>query len=162
MASCRKTQTGLHLHLEANEVDLIRFLGKKLRRLMEHGDSSQSGLRSFYPSQQRERDPESVPTDLEGEMDRELMHLRLRRIESIQNTLLNREDADAELDVILDETQTDIWLAYLADLRLLLSAVIGITPENPDPFMDRDREDWTMEMNMYEFLSVLQEWLLAT
>ena len=162
MASCHKTEEGLHLCLEANEVDLIRFLGKELRRLMEHGDPAQASLRSFYPSQQRKRDPESVATDLEGEMDKELMRLRVRRIESIQNILLNREDLDAELDVTLDETQTDIWLAYLADLRLLLSAVIGITPENPDPFMGTDREDWTLEMKMYEFLSVLQEWLLAS
>lgn len=161
MASCHKTEEGLHLCLEANEVDLIRFLGKELRRLMENGDPSQSSLRSFYPSQQRKRDPESVPTDVEGEMDLELMKLRLRRIESIQNSLLNRQDPAANLDVTLDATQTDIWLAYLADLRLLLSAVIGITPENPDPFMGTDHEDWTMEMKMYEFLSVLQEWLLA-
>ncbi len=162
MASCHKTEEGLQLCLEANEVDLIRFLGKDLSRLMEHGDPTQPNLRSFYPSQQRERDPESVATDLEGEMDLELMRHRLRRIESIQNTLLNREDLTAELEVCLDETQTDIWLAYLADLRLLLSAVIGIIPENPDPFMGKDHDEWTMEMKMYEFLSVIQEWLLAS
>jgi hypothetical protein len=160
MASCHKSEAGIHLCLESNEVDLIHFLGRELRRLMEHGDSKPVILQSFYPSLQRERDPESVPTDLEGEMDRELMLLRLQRIEDIQKTLLDRKDKHDGLDLILDETQHDIWLAYLADLRLLLSAVIGITPENPDPFMEKDRPDWTMEMNMYEFLSVLQECLL--
>ncbi|MEX2382040.1 MAG: DUF2017 family protein [Opitutales bacterium] len=162
MASCHKTEAGIQLCLEANEVDLIRFLGRELRRLMEHGDASQTGLRPFYPSLQRQRDPESVPSDLEEEMDKELMRLRLARIETIQDSLLAQRESGGDLNVILDETQTDIWLAYLADLRLLLSVVIGITPRDPDPFVDRDREDWTMEMNMYEFLSVIQEWLLQS
>jgi len=37
---------------------------------------------------------------------------------------------------------------------------VGINQQNPDPFMDEDPADWTMEMKMYQFLSVLQEWIL--
>jgi hypothetical protein len=69
-------------------------------------------------------------------------------------------ETDEGLDVVLEQTRCDVWLAYLADLRLLLAEVIGITRENPDPFMDGEPEDWTLEMQMYHFLSVLQEWML--
>ena len=97
--------------------------------------------------------------DLEVPMEAELLLHRLERIERIQKELVGQSD-DQPLDLYLDETQSDIWLAYLADLRLLLAEVIGITQGNPDPFTEEDPEEWTMEMQMYHFLSVLQEWIL--
>jgi len=141
-------------------VDLIHFLGRELRRLVEKGDSTNQSLRPFYPSMQRQLDPESVMAGLEVDMDEALMRTRLERILEVQESLLHRDDETDVLQVTLDETTTDIWLAYLADLRLLLSAVVGITQENPDPFLEQEEEAWTVEMKMYEFLSVLQEWLL--
>ncbi|WFB37531.1 DUF2017 family protein [Kiritimatiellota bacterium B12222] len=161
MASCLKTPEGIQLSLEANEVDLIHFLGRELRRMLDQGDPTYPSLRPFHPSLQRAGDPESALTGLEEDMDKALMMIRLERIEGIQEELLHRDAGTDVLQVTMDEARTDLWLAYLADLRLLLSAVIGITPENPDPFMDQNEEDWTMEMKMYEFLSVLQEWLLG-
>ncbi len=161
MASCRKSSEGIQLTLEANEVDLIHFLGRELRRLVENGDPRHQSLRPFLPSLQRQRDPESVISGLEKDMDDALMRSRLDRIEEVQGELLHR-DADTDvLQVTLNENEADTWLAYLADLRLLLSAVVGITPENPDPFTEQDEEGWTIEMKMYEFLSVLQEWILC-
>lgn len=161
MASCRRSPEGIQLTLEVNEVDLIHFLGRELRRLVENGDPRHQSLRPFLPSLQRERDSESVVSGLENDMDRALITARLDRIEDIQKELLHRDQDMDVLQVTLDENAADIWLAYLADLRLLLSAVVGITPENPDPFSEQNEADWTIEMKMYEFLSVLQEWILG-
>ena len=160
MSSCIRISDGIQLTLEANEVDLIHFLGRELRRLLEKGDQNKLSLLSFHPSRQRALDPESVHTGLEEDMDEALMVFRLDRIQEIQQELLHRDDETDHLQVILDEQRTDLWLAYLADLRLLLAAVIGIRQDNPDPFSEQSEEDWTLEMKMYEFLSVLQEWLL--
>jgi hypothetical protein len=161
MASCRKLPEGIQLTLEANEVDLIHFLGKELRRLVENGDPQHQSLRPFLPSLQRQRDSESVVSGLESDMDVALMKARIDRIEGIQKELLHRDHETDVLQVTMDETAADIWLAYLADLRLLLSAVVGISPDNPDPFLEQEEADWTIEMKMYEFLSVLQEWILG-
>lgn len=159
MATCRKTRQGIDVTLSAHEVDLIRFLGGELRRLLEHGDPEQGILKPFHPQQQRRDDPEAAATELDASMDAELMLHRLRRIEEVQEELLRDATEDEGLRVSLTEARADIWLAYLADLRLLLSAVIGITPEEPDPIGD-DEDEWTMEMRMYVFLSALQEWLI--
>lgn len=161
MASCQKSPQGLRLNLEANEVDLMHFLGRELRRMLEDGDPEHHSLKSFFPAQQRIQDAESVVSGLEGDLDRALMLARLERIESVQEELLHRDEDTEVLQILLEEDKADIWLAYLTDLRLLLSAVVGITPENPDPFSGQDEEDWTLEMKMYEFLSVLQEWILG-
>lgn len=141
-------------------MDLIHFLGKELRRLVENGDPRHESLRPFLPSLQRQQDPQSVASGLENDMDLALMQSRVARIEGIQQELLHRDHETEVLQVTLDEEGADIWLAYLGDLRLLLSAVVGITPDNPDPFLAHE-EDWTIEMKMYEFLSVLQEWILG-
>ncbi|MGA0369969.1 MAG: hypothetical protein ACO3N7_11035, partial [Kiritimatiellia bacterium] len=79
MASCRKTPQGIQLTLEANEVDLIHFLGRELTRLVENGDPTHHSLRPFHPTQQRERDPESVVAGLEADLDLALMQTRLER-----------------------------------------------------------------------------------
>lgn len=160
MAKCTTQESGIRLELEANEADLLRFMGRELCRLLESGKEGGQKLTAFSPIRQRENDEQAVVGDLEAPMEAELMFHRLKRIESIQEELLQGSDAGQGLDLSLDETQCDIWLAYLADLRLLLAEVIGITPENPDPFMEDDPEEWTLEMKMYEFLSVLQEWIL--
>lgn len=160
MASCIRTPKGIQLTLEANEVDLIHFLGRELGRLLEKGEKTHLDLQAFNPSKQRERDTESVCAGLEEDMDLALMSYRLDRIQRVQEELLHREDETDVLQVTLDENRMDLWLAYLADLRLLLATVIGIVPENPDPFSEQDEASWTVEMKMYEFLSVLQEWLL--
>lgn len=146
--------------LQPNEADLLRFMGRELRRLLEHGQQEGQKLTAFSPSRQREKDAEAVVGDLEGSMELELMYHRLSRIESVQEELFAGSEAEQGLDVVLDQTRCDVWLAYLADLRLLLAEVIGIDRENPDLFLDNDPEDWTLEMQMYHFLSVLQEWIL--
>jgi hypothetical protein len=158
MAKCQTTPDGILLNLHANEVAVLRFLGRELRRLLENGDPDQGILKPFYPAQQRESDPESVGGDLDMAMDIELLTHRLHRIESVQDELLGACDEEGLVDVF-DETHVDIWLAYLTDLRLLVATVIGITPEDPDP-MDEDPEQWTMEEEIYGFLSMLQEGLL--
>jgi hypothetical protein len=139
-------------------VDVLRFLGRELHRLLEFGDPEQGVLKPFHPRQQRGADPECVPTELDRDMDDALMQHRLERIGEVQETLL--KDAEEGLDELFTEARLDIWLAYLADLRLLVSAVIGITPENPDP-IDADPAEWTMEEEMYVFLSALQEGLIV-
>ena len=159
MASCRKTRNGIELTLVSNEVDLLRFLGGELRRLLEHGDPDQGILKPFHPQQQRRDDPEAVSTELDGSMDAELLLHRLKRIEEVQEELLREAEEDQGLRVVLTQARADTWLAYLADLRLLLSAVIGITPEEPDP-IGEDEEEWTIEMRMYVFLSAMQEWMI--
>jgi hypothetical protein len=146
--------------LEAHEVNVMRFLGRELRRLLEYGDPEQGVLKPFHPMQQRGADPECVPSELDQDMDMELMRCRLDRIDAIQEHLLRVEEEEAALEQVLSETDLDNWLAYLTDLRLLVSAVIGITPENPDP-LDPDPDEWTMEQEMYVFLSALQEGLLG-
>jgi len=159
MARCTSSKNGIHLELEANEADLLRFTGRELRRLLKNGNQGGQKLTAFSPTRQRENDEMAVVGDLEVPMEAELLLHRLERIERIQKELVGQSD-DQPLDLYLDETQSDIWLAYLADLRLLLAEVIGITQGNPDPFTEEDPEEWTMEMQMYHFLSVLQEWIL--
>jgi|GEM_PF-1069150 len=162
MATCARTDDGIELTLTPNEVDLLRFLGGELRRLLEHGDPDQGILKPFHPRQQRRDDPEAVNTDLDHAMEAELLLHRLERISGVQDELLSEveaEEREEALRVVLSEARADIWLAYLADLRLLLGAVLGITPENPDP-MDEDPEEWTLEMRMYVFLSALQEGMI--
>lgn len=159
MAQCTRTPNGIQLRLEPQEVELLRFLGRELRRLLEHGDPDHGALRPFQPRQQRGADPENAATELDEAMDAELMRLRLERIEEVRERLLREVGEDEELEEVFSEAELDVWLAYLADLRLLVSAVIGITPEDPDP-IDPDPREWTMEEEMYIFLSALQEGVL--
>ena len=160
MAKCKAVSDGIRLELEPNETDLLRFLGRELGRLLESSGENGQNLAAFSPSRQREADREAVLGDLEEPMEAELLLHRLKRIESVQEELLEGSEAGQALNVVLDEARSDVWLAYLADLRLLLAKVIGITPENPVPFTELNPNDWTLEMKMYEFLSVLQEWIL--
>lgn len=160
MARCTSSKKGVHLELEANEVDLMRFMGKELRRLLEKSkDDGGVPLQSFSPTLQLENDFEAEPCALMGEMEKELILHRLNRIEEMQADLLDGTE-EGRVELHLDETRADLWLAYLSDIRLLLAEVIGITPLNPDPFSEQDPDDWTLEMKMYEFLSVLQELIL--
>ena len=161
MARCRSSRKGVHLELEPNETDLMRFMGKELRRLLEKGKEDETGvpLQSFSPTLQLEHDLEAEPCSLMGEMEQELILHRLNRIEETQADLLGGNE-EGRVELLLDETRADLWLAYLSDIRLLLAEVIGITPLNPDPFSESDPDDWTLEMKMYEFLSVLQELIL--
>lgn len=159
MATCKRTRKGIRIKLEAHEVDVLKFLGRELRRLLEFGDPEQGVLKPFHPVQQRGADPESVSTELDGAMDAELMRRRMERIGEVQKTLLEAAEEERGLNEVFSEARLDTWLAYLADLRLLVSAVVGITPENPDP-IDDDPAEWTMEEEMYVFLSALQEGLV--
>lgn len=159
MARCKKHSEGLQLELEANEADLLRFMGRELGRLLENGRQNGQQVTAFSPLRQREQDEHAVTGDLESPLEADLFAHRLQRIESVQEELMEGSVPGRRLKVILDEIRCDIWLAYLTDVRLLLAEVIGITPEDPDPF-DDDPEDWTLEMRMYQFLSVLQEWIL--
>lgn len=160
MARCSKHSEGICLELEPNEADLLRFMGRELCRLLENTREQGQQLKAFSPNLQRKQDEQAVAGDLEAPMEAELLFHRLKRIETVQTELLDGSDAGKKLSVVLDETRSDVWLAYLADLRLLLAEVIGIAPGKPDPFLEEDQEEWTLEMKMYQFLSVLQEWIL--
>jgi hypothetical protein len=127
--------------------------------LLENGDPEQGILKPFFPSLQRRDDPEAVVNELDEAMDADLLQHRLERIRSVEEELL-ADCRDGRLDALLTAERMDIWLSYLADLRLLVSTVIGITPENPDP-MDPDPDEWTMEQSIYAFLSALQEGMVG-
>lgn len=159
MARCARTPEGIRLRLEPQEVELLRFLGRELRRLLEYGDPDHGVLKPFHPRQQRGADPENASTGLDEAMDEELMRLRLERIGEVRRELLRDVEEGEGLDAVFSEARLDTWLAYLADLRLLVSTVIGICPEEPDP-IDPDPREWTMEEEMYVFLSALQEGLI--
>ncbi len=159
MAKCKATRNGIRLILSDGEVDVIRFLGRELTRLLENGDPEQGILKPFFPSLQRKDDPMSVSNELDEAMDTDLMRHRLERIQVVEEELL-ADCREGALDAILTEERLDSWLSFLTDLRLLVSTVIGISPGNPEP-MDPDPEEWTMEEKIYEFLTALQEGMVG-
>jgi hypothetical protein len=160
MARCNTEEKGIRLELEPNEADLLRFMGRELCRLLENSKEGGQKLTAFSPIRQRENDEQAVVGDLEAPMEAELLFHRLKRIETVQTELLDGSEAGQRLNVLLDDVRADVWLAFLADLRLLLAEVIGIAAGKPDPFMEEEQDEWTLEMKMYQFLSVLQEWIL--
>jgi hypothetical protein len=160
MFRCVKTAEGLRIDLGANEVNLFLFLGRELRRLLEKGDPDQAMLKPFHPGKQRADDPHAVRAEMDAGMDADLMQYRLARIETIQKELLPAETKGKRLRLVLDETRTDLWLAYLADMRLLVGTVIGFSVEDPMPYPEDDPDQWTQEIHMYHFLSYVQEEIL--
>ncbi len=159
MAWCRKTVEGVRLHLDVSETRLLAYLGRQLRRMLSSGDPRAAALRAFHPSQQRVRDPEAFASELDAEMDAALMRHRLDRIESMAKEMSDPENPEG-LTLVLGPERVDIWLAYLADLRLLLGGVMGISAENGNRIGEGNPEDWSTETRMYVFLSGLQENLL--
>ncbi len=160
MFRCVKTEKGFVITLGPKEVELFQFLGRELRRLLEHGDPAQSLLRPFHPSRRRHETPDAVHAELDGAMDEELLRFRLERVEAVQRELLPRDRSHGPLRLLLDEARLDTWLAYLTDLRLLVGTVIGFSPDNPLPYPEDDPETWTREIHIYHFLSAVQEHLL--
>lgn len=163
MAWCRRHPEGLVLHLHAREVNLLRFLGRELRRLLENADMSRGEMTGFSPARQRAQDPQAAWTELDESMDAELMQYRLERLETVQRELLGDAPVDeAEgLTLTLTPERTDTWLAWITDLRLLLAVVLNLTPENPDRLDRLPPEEWLLEHRMYFFLSELQELMIA-
>jgi len=162
MAWCRRHPDGLLLHLHAREVNLLRFLGRELRRLLEGGDMSRSEMSAFSPGLQRAADPKASDGELDEILECELLNYRLERIETVRKDLLGEEEVDEEHGMTLTLTmeQADSWLAWITDLRLLLAVVLNLTPENPQTLDDLDPEQWLLEHRMYFFLSELQELML--
>jgi hypothetical protein len=156
---CRKTVDGVRLHLDVSETRLLAYLGRQLRRMLASGDPRAAALRAFHPPQQRDRDPEAFASEMDADMDAALMRHRLERIDSMAAEMPDPEDPDG-LTLVLGPERADSWLAYLADLRLLLGGVLGITTENGNRIGEGDPADWTPETRMYVFLSALQENLL--
>lgn len=159
MATCKATRKGIQLVLSEGEVDVIRFLGRELTRLLENGDPDQGILKPFFPSLQRKDDPMAVSNDLDEAMDADLMRHRIERIQEVEEELL-ADCKEGALDTVLSDERLDCWLSFLTDLRLLVSTVIGISDEDPDP-LDADPDEWTMEEKIYVFLSSLQEGMLG-
>ena len=165
MAWCRRDPEGLKLHFDANEVGLFHFLCRELKRLLEHGDFDQPAMTGFSPSLQRAEDPRAEAGELDEAMDQELMLYRLARVEEVRKELLEAapdgEVPEEGLVLTLDMARADVWLAWLTDLRLLLGAVLGLSPETPESIDWDDPASWTMEERMYLFLSELQEMMLS-
>ncbi|MCC5850817.1 MAG: DUF2017 family protein [Verrucomicrobia bacterium] len=162
MAWCRRHPDGLLLHLVSNEVELLRFLTRELRRLLENGDFSQPAMHGFSPAQQRKNDPAAAAGELDEAMDEELLLYRLERVEQVSLDFMDpQKHLEEGLTLQLDIPKADTWLAWLTDLRLLLGAVLGMSPENPDPIDFEDPGEWSLEERMYVFLSELQEMMLV-
>lgn len=149
------------LHLDEGELRLLGFLAGELGRLLQDGDFSKPAMLGFSPGLQRERDPLSAETELDEAMDAELLAYRLERLESVRKELLGVQDISPKGKTLsLSMERVDTWLGWLADLRLLLAAVMGLGAGAPDPLDDTDPEEMVPEQRMYLFLTGLQDILL--
>lgn len=162
MAWCRRHSEGLLLHLHAREVNLLRFLSKELRRLLEGADMARTEMTGFSPELQRQQDPLAAVGELDEAMDRELLAYRLERLDGVRKELLGEEEVSEEdgLSLTLSPERADSWLAWITDLRLLLAVVLNLTPENPELLDEIPPDEWLLEHRMYFFLSELQELML--
>lgn len=103
----------------------------------------------------------SAETELDEAMDAELLAYRLERLESVRKELLGVQDISPKGKTLsLSMERVDTWLGWLADLRLLLAAVMGLGAGAPDPLDDTDPEEMVPEQRMYLFLTGLQDILL--
>ncbi len=161
MERCTRTPKGILFTLAQEEVELLCFLNRELSRLLEDGDPQQGILKPFHPLQKQGDDPEAVSHDLEESINADLLIYRLNRIQEIQKELLPPDHQEGDLSLLLDDALLDMWLGYLNDVRLLLAAVIGITEEHPNPPEDQDPEEWTIDQQLYMFLTGLQDLFLS-
>lgn len=119
-------------------------------------------MHGFSPAQQRKNDPAAAAGELDEAMDEELLLYRLERVEQVSLDFMDpQKHLEEGLTLQLDIPKADTWLAWLTDLRLLLGAVLGMSPENPDPIDFEDPGEWSLEERMYVFLSELQEMMLV-
>jgi hypothetical protein len=141
----RDVNGGVRLHLQPQEVALLRELLDELETLLE--DPEDPALRRLFPPAHGDRESEEQYRSLVGD---QLVAGRTKALATVRATI-GRDT--------LDPDQADAWLRAVNDLRLVLGTRLDVSEEIDWEAVDL-QEPRGRELAVYGYLSWLQEQLV--
>jgi hypothetical protein len=141
----RDVNGGVRLHLQPQEVALLRELLDELETLLE--DPEDPALRRLFPPAHGDRESEEQYRSLVGD---QLLAGRTKALATVRATI-GRDT--------LDSDEADAWLRAVNDLRLVLGTRLDVSEEIDWEAVDL-QEPRGRELAVYGYLSWLQEQLV--
>jgi hypothetical protein len=150
---------GFTLTLEPEEAAILLSLPGRLRRVLQDPDFTDRVVRRLFPPTYGDAELEAEHRRLLGE---DLTRMKLQALEAFERSLEKKRKRDNRVEVTIEESQFDLWLSFVNDMRVLLGTELDIRDDSwHEMALDPD-DPRAGDLALLEYLTWLEAALIET
>jgi hypothetical protein len=162
MAQFNRSGDQIVLKLDATEVELLRDLTGQLESVLQGGvpERGDDPVRErLYPRAYLDPTEDAAEGQWQSAVHDDLVRQKSAAVEALVDTLdAGEQKRRGSVEIALDPTAVEQWVAALNDLRIALGVVLGVTEDEPEPAPGDPRRPG---LELWGWLSWLQGSLVA-